>query len=180
MPKIIDNLEARLIAEAQKQIEESGYGAVTIRSIAKGCSVGVGTVYNYFPSKDALLASYLLQDWNRCIIAINAVGVYSGEPGPVVRCICDQLIAFARKNIMIFQDETAAANFAGSFSQYHSLLRTQLAEPLRKFCESDFSAEFIAESLLTWTMADKSFDEIYSIVQKLFSSSASNESSATL
>ena len=43
MPKIIENLESRLIAEAKKQIEESGYGTMTIRSVAKACGVGVGT-----------------------------------------------------------------------------------------------------------------------------------------
>ena len=45
MPKIIENLEDRLIQEARRQIAESGYGATTIRSVAKGCGVGVGTVY---------------------------------------------------------------------------------------------------------------------------------------
>ena len=34
MPKIIENLENRLIEEAKKQIQEQGYGAVTIRSVA--------------------------------------------------------------------------------------------------------------------------------------------------
>ena len=169
MPKIISNLEDRLIAEAKKQIQEQGYAAVTIRSIAKGCGVGVGTIYNYFPSKDALLASYMLSDWKECILAIQAVSTYSQDPGPVVRCICDQLIAFARKNEPIFRDEAASASFAGSFSRYHALLRSQLAQPLAKFCDKEFTAEFIAESLLTWTMAGKSVDEIYTIVQKLFS-----------
>ena len=168
MPKIIENLEDRLIAEAKKQIEESGYGAVTIRSIAKGCGVGVGTVYNYFPSKDALLASYMLTDWNRCILAIEAVSTYSDQPAAVVRCIYDHLISFARQQETIFRDESAAASFAGSFSKYHGLLRSQLAQPLRKFCSSDFASEFIAESLLIWTMAGKSFDEIYGIIEKLF------------
>ena len=61
MPKIIQNLENRLIAEAKLQVQTLGYGAVTIRSIAKSCGVGVGTVYNYFPSKEALVATYLLE-----------------------------------------------------------------------------------------------------------------------
>ena len=168
MPKIIENLQNRLAAEAKRQIEESGYGAVTIRSIAKGCGVGVGTVYNYFPSKDDLIASYMLEDWRLCVLAIEAVSAMSVDPGPVARCIYEQLIAFARQQRAVFQDKSAAAGFAGSFSQYHSLLRSQLAQPLRKFCGSDFSAEFIAESLLVWTMAGKTFEEIFEIIRKLF------------
>ena len=40
MPKIIENLESKLIEEAKKQVEQSGYGALTIRSVAKACGVG--------------------------------------------------------------------------------------------------------------------------------------------
>ena len=167
MPKIIENLETRLITEAKKQIQQSGYGSVTIRSIAQSCGVGVGTVYNYFPSKEALLASYMLDDWNQCIQAIHVVSTDSREPEPVVRCIFDQLIAFSRKHESILRDESAAAAFAGSFSRYHALLRSQLADPLRRFCSGDFTAEFIAEALLTWTMAGKPFHEIYGMIKKL-------------
>ena len=168
MPKIIENLENRLIEEARKQIEEAGYSAVTIRSVAKGCGVGVGTVYNYFPSKDALVASWLLLDWKECIAAIQAAGRDSDDAAPVVRCIYDQLQQFAQRHQTLFQDAAAAEGFAGSFSRYHGLLRQQLAEPLEKFCSSKFSAEFIAEALLTWTMASKSFDDLYGMIEKLF------------
>ena len=168
MPKIIRDLESRLIEEAKKQIEESGYSAMTIRSVAKACGVGVGTVYNYFPSKDALLATYMLSDWNRCITAINAVSTYSDDPKAVARCIYDQLLAYAKLHDTIFRDEAAAASFAGSFSHYHGLLRSQLASPMRKFCASDFAADFTAEALLTWSMAGKSFDEIYGMIDKIF------------
>ena len=168
MPKIIKDLESRLIEEARQQIEDAGYGAVTIRSVAKACGVGVGTVYNYFPSNDALLATYLLKDWDRCITAINAVSAYSDAPQAVVRCIFDQLLSFADRHKAIFRDEAASTAFAGSFSRYHTMLRDQLASPLQKFCKSGFSADFIAESLLTWTMAGTDFDTLYGVIGKLF------------
>ena len=168
MPKIIENLENKLIEEAKKQITESGYSAMTIRSVAKACGVGVGTVYNYFPSKEAMMATYMLTDWKECIAAIHAVSTYSDNPKPVVLCIYDQLLLFAKRHETIFKDEAASAAFAGSFSKYHVMLRAQLASPLRKFCSSEFSADFIAEALLTWTMAGKNFDDIFGIIEKLF------------
>lgn len=168
MPKIIENLESKLIEEAQKQVEQTGYGSLTIRSVAKACGVGVGTVYNYFPSKDDLLATYLLGDWQNCMTAVNSVSQQSDAPAPVIRCMFDQLLSYASRHQAIFRDEVAAANFASAFTRYHQLLRSQLAAPIRKYCGSDFQAEFIAESLLTWSMSGKSFDELYEILKNLF------------
>jgi len=168
MPKIIEKLEHRLIEEAKKQIEESGYGTMTIRSVAKACGVGVGTVYNYFSSKEDLVATHLLEDWKLCTTAINAVSTYSDHPPPVARCIYDQLVSFAERHQAIFRDESAAASFAGSLGKYHGMLRAQLAQPLQKYCASDFAAAFLAEALLTWTMAGKPFDDIYGMMEKHF------------
>lgn len=168
MPKIIENLEIKLIEEAKKQVMELGYAAVTIRSVAKACGVGVGTVYNYFPSKDALLARFMLEDWTRCVSIMEAVSTYSDHPQPVLRCMHDQLTLFIQRNQKIVQDESAAASFTGSFSRYHGMLREQLARQLRKFTRDDFTADFAAEGLLTWTTAGKSFDEIWGVLVKLF------------
>lgn len=167
MPKIIENLEAKLVAEAKKQIEEFGYVTMTIRSVAKACGVGVGTVYNYFASKEELLAAFLLNDWNLCISAVNAVSADSDSPVPVLRCIHDQLLRFTQQHQSIFRDEAALAAVAASFSRFHALLRSQLSLPIRKFCGSDFEAEFHIEALLTWTTEGKSFDEIYGMIGKL-------------
>ena len=168
MPKVIEKLESKLIEEARRQIEQQGYGAVTIRSVAAACGVGVGTVYNYFSSKDELLATYMLSDWNDCISAVVEASEHSQKPSAVALCMYEQLCGYAQKNRAVFSDTEASTHFSGSFSRYHSMLRAQLAQPLRRFCETDFAAEFIAEAILTWTMAGKSFSEIYGMIDKLF------------
>lgn len=168
MPKIIENLSEKLIREARRQIEKTGYASLTIRSVATACGVGVGTVYNYFPSKEALVASYMLEDWKACVEAVNTCAEKATDKEPVMQAIYDNLTGFISRHQAIFRDESAAQSFSGSFSRYHALLRQQLAAPLRKFCSDDFTAEFIAEAILTWTAGGKSFDELSAIVKRLF------------
>lgn len=168
MPKIIENLDQRLKEEARRQIIESGYGAMTIRSVAAACGVGVGTVYNYYPSKESLAAAFILEDWNARYADIMTKAESAKGREPVLWAIYENLDRFIENQAPVFQDESAAASFTGSFSQYHGLLRSQLARPIRRFCRDDFTAEFIAEAMLTWTVAGKSFDELSKVLQRIF------------
>ena len=167
MPKIIENLPHKLAEEARRQIEKSGFSAMTVRSVAKGCGVGVGTVYNYYPSKEALVATFMLDDWNACITAIRSCAENSDVLEPVLMTMHGTLRLFLEQYAPIFRDESAAASYSGALSKYHSILRGQLASPIRKFCRDDFTAEFIAEAMLTWTVAGKDFDELKSILLRI-------------
>ena len=167
MPKIIENLQPKLMAEARRQIEEAGYSAMTVRSVAEACGVGVGTVYNYYPSKEALVATFMLSDWKICVAQIQACADESQTPDPVLRTIHEKLRLFMEQYDPIFRDESATASYTAATSRYHGMLRSQLAAPIRKFCRDDFTAEFIAEAMLTWTVAGKDFDDLKDILLRI-------------
>lgn len=167
MPKIIEDLRERLLQEAQKQIGQDGYAAMTIRSVARACQVAVGTVYNYFPSKDQLVASAMLLRWNRCVQSIADAAENGESAENVLWEIYQQLSNYMDEYQILFRDETAAAVFASSIGTYHELLRDQLAAPLRRFCSTAFESEFIAEAMLTWTVAGEGFEEIYRVIRKI-------------
>ena len=167
MPKIIENVREALICEAKRQIAEQGYKATTIRSVATGCGIAVGTVYNYFSSKDMLIASFILEDW---ISVLNTLKEESFDsPRERLFAIYSELIKFAKEHSAVFTDKDAMSVYSSSFYEKHSLLRSQLADLIAPVVIHDdgFEAEFIAESILTWTMAGKSFDEIYSVIKKI-------------
>ena len=174
MPKIIENLRERLLEEAKHQVMEQGYSAMTIRSVASACGVGVGTVYNYFASKDMLVASFMLEDWLICKQTIDAACEENNTPELALRCIYDGLNSFIAKYETLFKDESAGAAFASSSKQRHKLLCSQIAKPLLPLCQkqtkvkAEFLAEFIAESMLTWTHSESSFDDISSVLLQLF------------
>ena len=169
MPKIITGLRERLLQEAERQLVEGGYGIMTIRAVAKECQVAVGTVYNYFSGKEEFVASALLVRWKKAMDSITEVANTCCTSKELVQCIYDQLFAFIEQYRTLFRDKEAIAVFTASSGQYHDLLRSQLAQALMAFCQSEFEAEFVAEAVLTWTVAGEGFEEIYKVIQKILS-----------
>ena len=174
MPKIIENIREKLLAEAKRQVSESGYSAMTIRSVATACGVGTGTVYNYFPSKDMLVASFMLEDWMECIQAISEGTAHATDVKAALYCMYQELLKYKEKYTNLFADENAEASYNASFMQRHHLLREQLADPLKIWTakqtevDASFLAEFVAENMLTLTMAGEDFEQIATVLLQLF------------
>jgi len=177
MPKIIENIREKLLEEARRQVMQNGYSSMTIRSVAKACGASVGTVYNYFSSKDMLVASFMLEDWKKCLHKIYAdCDNEAISMEQLLTCICDVLADFTAKYTVLFQDKSAGASFATDLQGRHRLLRSQISEPILKvlrrkesMCRKsqvslEFLSEFLAENVLTWTVAGRNREEIVSIL----------------
>ena len=169
MPKIIENLRPQLLEEARRQIASRGYAGTTIRSVASACHVGVGTVYNYFPSKDVLIATFMAQEWLECLKRVKTYPEHSSFE--VLESLYNVLTEFSARHKSLFCDESAHKVFATVFSQRHKQLRSQLAQFILPMCQNkesgEFLAEFIAESLLSWTVSGQSFENQYAIIKNL-------------
>lgn len=66
------------ILEATKEFaSENGIASVDIRSVAKKCGVSVGTVYNHYPDKGALIAAVIEDFWQNAFKDFNFRKLYS-------------------------------------------------------------------------------------------------------
>ncbi len=63
MPKIIENVRELLLEEARTMLLELNYTELNMRTIAKRCHIGIGTFYNYFPNKEAIIGEIFRTDW---------------------------------------------------------------------------------------------------------------------
>jgi AcrR family transcriptional regulator len=56
MPKIVDREQYRkqLLTQSFELFAEIGYGKITIRQLAQKLGISTGTLYHYFPSKEAI------------------------------------------------------------------------------------------------------------------------------
>jgi AcrR family transcriptional regulator len=59
---VVTSREA-ILAACREMVAEQGLGAIGMRAVAARCGVAVGSLYNYFPSKDALLAAAVESVW---------------------------------------------------------------------------------------------------------------------
>lgn len=171
MPKRIENIREMLLDETRRQVENEGYSAVTVRSVAGACGLGIGTVYNYFSSKDMMIATFVLEDWNQCLNHMRAFT--SSDCNEQLRSVYICLQRFLEEHETLFRDSGAEKSYASAFFQRHASLREQLAGIILPICQcvqvenQGFLAEFIAESLLTWSVAGKPYAELEPVLGKL-------------
>ena len=52
-----------ILETSRELIRRQGWSAVSIRSVAAGCGVSVGSIYNYFDSKTALIGATVESVW---------------------------------------------------------------------------------------------------------------------
>ncbi|MBD0269810.1 MAG: TetR/AcrR family transcriptional regulator [Cyanobacteria bacterium Co-bin8] len=77
MPKIVDHDQYRreLLRQCFDLFAEKGYAALTMRQVAQGLGVSTGTLYHYFPSKEALFEQLVremsLQDMQNAIAVMR-------------------------------------------------------------------------------------------------------------
>lgn len=174
MPKIIDDLRETLLTAAREMLLKDGGRALTIRNIAARCHVAVGTVYNYFSSKDELMASVMLEDWQE---ALRRMKEESGQAADVLtglRCIHDRLQAFDAQYRPAWMNYAASNDAAGQIRKRHSLLIRQLVElisPLLSRCGclwTETLPGFLAETLLTCAgRGEGCFDRICPVLNRL-------------
>ena len=168
MPKIIINAREEILKEAKRQLLENGYGATTIRSVAKATGIATGTVYNYFPSKDMLLASFMMEDWKE---ELSSVTYNSGDKREIIQGIYNAIISFSNKYENLFKDKEAFTAFNSSLGDKQTILISKLAslvmDAIADKDDKEFISSFIAESLLSCAMRGTDFDRIYGIIEKL-------------
>jgi AcrR family transcriptional regulator len=74
MPKIInhDQYRKQLLSKCFDLFAEKGYASITMRQIAEGLKVSTGTLYHYFPSKQALFEQLMEEISQRDVLMAAA------------------------------------------------------------------------------------------------------------
>ncbi|MFA6075686.1 MAG: TetR/AcrR family transcriptional regulator [Negativicutes bacterium] len=73
MPKHIEDPTGLVLEHANKILFESGYSNFSIRNVAQSCGISVGTIYNYFPTKNDLIMKLIQNHWQQYYLFLEAI-----------------------------------------------------------------------------------------------------------
>lgn len=135
LPKIIEDAKGAILHEARHELFEQGPKKMTIRSVASGCGVAIGTIYNYFPNKEMLMASVILEDWmvtmeNMKSVCRKASSIISG-----LEVIYSEIQSFLRLYEHIFKETGMPVAVKYTYSEQHDLLCSQISSILNELYE---------------------------------------------
>lgn len=77
MNKVVTSKED-ILSVSKEMVAANGIQAINMRSVAKQCGVAVGSVYNYFPSKNDLMIAVIDAIWKEIIQDISDCTLSSG------------------------------------------------------------------------------------------------------
>lgn len=104
MPKIVDREQYRkeLLWKSFDLFAQKGYASITMREIAKELGVSTGTLYHYFPNKEALFLQLVEEQTEQDISDFLS----EGQDAQTLAERIDALIHFIAKNEDYFVNQT--------------------------------------------------------------------------
>ena len=155
MPKVIENIKQTLLEKAKVILLQEGYEALTIRRVAKECNIAVGTVYNYYSSKEIMAGSVMLDDWQNLLAHATGKIEKSLNVKQALLVIYDSIVKFNKIYNVVWEGYVFTGGQQAAFKKRHQLLIKQIAscvhEVFKKFPpkKSDVQSElFLAENIL--------------------------------
>lgn len=175
MPKIIEDLHDRILAQAEKELFEKGYSNMTMRSVAEGCGIAVGTVYNYYKSKDVLIAQIMLRDWTRIMNTVKFRCESSISIHEAFHEMYNGVIEFVETYESVWRQYGKDISVRHEMPMQFDWLIKQLSEILEEVLvrchneEDAYMPVFLAEILLnTATKKDFKYDNISRLLHRIF------------
>lgn len=175
MPKIIENLDERILNEASSQLFSKGYHDMTMRSVADGCGIAVGTVYNYYKSKDLLIAKIMLKDWKKILSDISLKCSSSIDIHEAFKFMYDGLTDFVNKYDVVWSQYGKTASIRRDMPIQYDMLIGQLSGILKEVLvrcydeKDEYIPVFLAEILLNASAKrDFEFENISGILVRMY------------
>lgn len=155
MPKLIKNAKENIMYTAKQLLMKDGLSGLNMRAIASTVGVAAGTLYNYFPSKEHLVAAVMMEDWENALRKMEKKIPSATTASEGLEIVFDEIRAFADTYRTAWDSFRGPQDYRAIRQKYHKELIDQLSDQIRPlgvrfgFLFDPTVAPFISEVLLT-------------------------------
>ncbi len=173
MPKVIENLRTRILEDAKRRLKEQGYGGLRIRQIAADCDIALGTMYNYFRSKDMLVGAIIAEDWLGVLCAMDReiAGCASVHEGLCV--IAGGLEKFSDRYREVWREYGSTSGGGYSYAERHVVLvdaiSSRIASVVSRFSSNveEKVCYILSEAMISLASHGKEYEDHSSELERM-------------
>ena len=173
MPQALPDIREKLLHAARIHMCSDPPETFTMRSIAKECGAALGTAYNYFSSKEQLMASVMLADWQICCKDMEQASADADNALAALEDIFLALRRFAMIYEPTWQQYESQPNAISQIHRHHGQLMEQIETPIRETlnrfgCMEDVNLPMIlSELLLSFCRREDGFSLLMPTLKKI-------------
>ena len=126
MPKIIEDVENRILRAARQRLLGGDLSSFSARGIAEDCGIAVGTIYNYYRDKESLMGAIMAQDWQAELTRAGEGIAAAPDPEAGILCLFEAVRAFSQVYESVWAAYPTGEGFGSLFRSRHRLLLSQI------------------------------------------------------
>ena len=126
MPKIIEDVENRILRAARERLLGGDLSSFSARGIAEDCGIAVGTIYNYYRDKESLMAAIMAQDWQAELEKAGEAVAAAPNVEAGVLCLYESMRRFSTVYESVWTAYPTGEGFGSLYRTRHKLLLSQI------------------------------------------------------
>lgn len=144
-----------ILEAAARILVETGYATASTNRIAERAGVGIGSLYEYFPGKEAIFAELRRREMSKWYARLRT-GLRSASPREVIRHIVTTQVRFAAEDPRLYAaletevPRAAVADVQGAIQDDFLTLSRAYLENNHDLLRPNAPIPFVAEFLARW------------------------------
>jgi AcrR family transcriptional regulator len=159
VPKVIENIRDNILIKGKEMLLTGNYSDFNIRSLAKNCDIGLGTLYNYFENKEVLAYYIFKSDWEKTLQLIVELKAEKFSFKEKLRKIYSSLETFISQYLNIFREMSDGGHKECTHDHYLEM-QTQLKELIEEEQKSGSIHNNIGADKLSYFIMSSMFTAI--------------------
>lgn len=73
LSRIIENPKQLILSKAKEILYNEGYSKLSMRTLSRACDIALGTIYNYYPTKQELIIEMMTEYWQNYLDSVQNI-----------------------------------------------------------------------------------------------------------